>query len=92
MCNQTLTTGQPSNNMQPNTDNRTTKQQWGSPVGAVGLALRSVNEVKLDRARLVRGWVTRPTVSIGHWLWADQLRPLLVHALYILLILYSMFN
>ena len=45
---------------------------WGSPVGAVGLALRSVNEVKLDRARLVRGWVT---LSIGLWLWADQLRP-----------------
>ena len=25
---------------------------WGSPVGAVDLALRAVNEVKLDRARL----------------------------------------
>ena len=48
---------------------------WGSPVGAVGLALRAVNEVKLDRARLVLGWVTQLTVSIGHWLWADQLRP-----------------
>ena len=48
---------------------------WGSPVGAVGLALRAVNEVKLDRARLVLGWVTRLTVSIGLWLWADQLRP-----------------
>ena len=47
----------------------------GSPVGAVGLALRAVNEVKLDRARLVLGWVTRLTVSIGLWLWADQLRP-----------------
>ena len=50
-------------------------EEWGSPVGAVGLALRAVNEVKLDRARLVRGWVTRLTVSIGLWLWADQLRP-----------------
>ena len=47
----------------------------GSPVGAVGLALRAVNEVKLDRARLLLGWVTRLTVSIGLWLWADQLRP-----------------
>ena len=33
--------------------------EWGSPVGTVGLALRAVNEVKLDRARLVLGWVTR---------------------------------
>ena len=47
----------------------------GSPVGAVGLVLRAVNEVKLDRARLLLGWVTRLTVSIGHWLWADQLCP-----------------
>ena len=49
---------------------------WGSPVVAVGLALRAVNEVKLDRARLVHvlGWVARLTVSIGLWLWADQLR------------------
>ena len=46
----------------------------GSPVGAVDLALRAVNEVKLDRARLVLGWVTRLTVSVGLWLWADQLR------------------
>ena len=48
---------------------------WGSPVEAVGLALRAVNEVKLDRARLLLGWVTRLTVSIGLWLWADQLHP-----------------
>ena len=47
----------------------------GSPVGAVSLALRAVNEVKLDRARLVLGWVIRLTVSNGLWLWADQLRP-----------------
>ena len=46
----------------------------GSPVGAVGLVLRAINEVKLDRARLLLGWVTRLTVSIGLWLWADQLR------------------
>ena len=46
----------------------------GSPVGAVGLALRAVNEVKLDRARLVLAWVTRLTVSIELWLWADYLR------------------
>ena len=25
---------------------------WGSPIGAVGLALRAANDVKLDRARL----------------------------------------
>ena len=45
-----------------------------SPVGAVGLALRAVNEVKLDRARLLLVWVTRLTFN---WtlLWADQLRP-----------------
>ena len=48
---------------------------WGSPGGAVGLVLRAINEVKLDRARLVLGWLTRLTVSIGLWLWADQLRP-----------------
>ena len=47
----------------------------GSPVGAIGLVLRAINEVKLDRARLLLGWVTRLTVSIGLWLWADQLRP-----------------
>ena len=47
----------------------------GSPVGAVGLVLRAVNEVKLNRARLLLGWVTRLTVSIGLWLWADQLCP-----------------
>ena len=47
----------------------------GSPVGAVGLALRALNEVKLDWARLLLGWVTQLTVSIGLWLWADQLRP-----------------
>ena len=47
----------------------------GSPVGAVGLTLGVINEVKLDRARLLLGWVTRLTVSIGLWLWADQLRP-----------------
>ena len=46
-----------------------------SPVGPVGLVLRAVNEVKLEWARLVLGWVTRLTVSIGLWLWADQLRP-----------------
>ena len=40
----------------------------GSPVGAVGLVLRAINKVKLDRARLELGWVTRLTVSIGHWL------------------------
>ena len=54
---------------------RKCSQTMGSPVGAVGLALRAVNEVKLDRARLARGWMTRLTVSIGLWLWADQLRP-----------------
>ena len=47
---------------------------YGSPFGAVGPALRAINEVKLDRARLLLGWVTRLTVSIGLWLWADQLR------------------
>ena len=31
----------------------------GSPVGAVGLALRAVNEVKLDWARLELGWEAR---------------------------------
>ena len=51
------------------------RRSGGSPVGAVGLVLRAVNEVKLDRARLLLGWVTRLTVSIGLWLWADQLRP-----------------
>ena len=53
----------------------TLRESLGSPVGAVGLALRAVNEVKLDRARLLLGWVTRLTVSIGLWLWADQLHP-----------------
>ena len=48
---------------------------WGSPVGAVRLAMRAVNEVKQDWARLLLGWVTQLTVSIGLWLWADQLRP-----------------
>ena len=45
----------------------------GSLVGAVGLALHAVNEVKLDQARLLLGWVTRLTVSIGLRLGADQL-------------------
>ena len=35
----------------------------GSPVRAVGLTLRAINEVKLDRARWVRGWVTRLTLN-----------------------------
>ena len=48
---------------------------WGSPVGAVGSVLRAVNEVKLAWARIQLEWVTRLTVSIGLWLWADQLRP-----------------
>ena len=37
----------------------------GSPVGAVGLALHAVNEVKLCWARLQLGWVTRLHLSFN---------------------------
>ena len=39
---------------------------WGSPDGAVSLALWAIMKVKRDRARWVRGWVTR-WLTVSNW-------------------------